>query len=261
MHKTDAPNNVANEFSDGTIPLTPGTSLGAKWHNAVQRELVNVVENAGPGAVLNDADDGQVLTALEATFGQLAAANTWAANQTFSGDLQVDGTVTVDGDINGNGTTTLQTTNAGVTQVSTLHSFGAATIDGTLTAGANVPMTGSNPSSSTAFANTLTKKNLCKAWGVGVSDGLGGGNASVSLADGFNITSITVNGNAMRVTLAQAMANTNYMVVATPTASFLPVVAVVSTTVFDIQVRDDAFVITAVDALAQRLHFMVMGAQ
>lgn len=64
MHKTDAANNVSGEFSDGTPPLTPGTSLGAKWHNTVQRELVNVVEAAG--ITLDTGNDGQVLEALEA---------------------------------------------------------------------------------------------------------------------------------------------------------------------------------------------------
>lgn len=87
MHKTDAPNNVAGEFSDGTPPLTPGTSLGAKWHNTVQRELVNVVENAGAGLTLDPNDDGQVLQALENTFGQLAELNTWTAQNTFDGGI------------------------------------------------------------------------------------------------------------------------------------------------------------------------------
>lgn len=62
MHKTDAANNVANEFSDGTPPLTPGTSLGAKWHNSVQRELVKVIEEAG--LTLSDADDTQLWQAI-----------------------------------------------------------------------------------------------------------------------------------------------------------------------------------------------------
>lgn len=84
MHKTDAANNVGNEFSDGTPPLTPGTSLGAKWHNTIQRELVNVVLTKA-GIALDDGDDTQLGQALDVLYGRLAAANTWTDDQTFSG--------------------------------------------------------------------------------------------------------------------------------------------------------------------------------
>lgn len=85
MHKTNAANNVANEFSNGTPPLTPGTAIDAADLNTWQRELCNVVENAGAGLTLNAGDDTQVLQALENTFGQLAEPNTWTQANTFGG--------------------------------------------------------------------------------------------------------------------------------------------------------------------------------
>jgi len=82
MHKTDAPNNVAGEFSDGTPPLSPGTALGAKWHNTIQRELVNLVETKA-GLPLDDGNDGQVVEALDLVYGQLGEPNIWTEANTF----------------------------------------------------------------------------------------------------------------------------------------------------------------------------------
>lgn len=64
MHKTNAANNVANEYSNGTPPLTPGTAIDAADMNTFQRELVAVVE--GAGLTLDANDDAQVIAALEA---------------------------------------------------------------------------------------------------------------------------------------------------------------------------------------------------
>lgn len=58
MHKIDGPYHSSNEFVAGP----PATFVTPKWLNAVQRELVNIVESAG--MELDDATDTQVLTAL-----------------------------------------------------------------------------------------------------------------------------------------------------------------------------------------------------
>jgi hypothetical protein len=105
MHKVDADGATAgNEFTDGVPTITEATNLAAKWHNAVQRELVAVVE--GAGLVLSDADDNQVLDALTILYGRLAAANTWALLQTLSKGLTATGdtnAVAVTGTGNGTG--------------------------------------------------------------------------------------------------------------------------------------------------------------
>jgi microcystin-dependent protein len=66
MHKIDSPDATAgNEFSDGDPALgTLSTVLWAKWHNTLQRELVAIV--AAAGISLSDADDNQVLEAIQA---------------------------------------------------------------------------------------------------------------------------------------------------------------------------------------------------
>jgi len=43
MHRTEGANNVAGMFTDGP----PGTALEEDWHNAVQEEIANVIEDAG----------------------------------------------------------------------------------------------------------------------------------------------------------------------------------------------------------------------
>ncbi|HEU4604057.1 MAG TPA: hypothetical protein VFS24_18930 [Steroidobacteraceae bacterium] len=59
MHKVDSFGaTVANEFTDGSPPTVPRTTLQAKFMNAVQRELVGVVEQVG--IALSDTDDGQL---------------------------------------------------------------------------------------------------------------------------------------------------------------------------------------------------------
>lgn len=63
MHKIDGQYNVGGEFVDGN----PGaginaTRLNAKWFNTIQRELCNIVEQAG--MALSENDDGQVLRAV-----------------------------------------------------------------------------------------------------------------------------------------------------------------------------------------------------
>jgi hypothetical protein len=64
MHKVDETGaTVGGEFQDGDVGLgVPATLLGAKWHNAVQRELLAVTE-AG-GLPPDDGDDAQLLEAI-----------------------------------------------------------------------------------------------------------------------------------------------------------------------------------------------------
>ena len=65
MHKVDSPGaSPANEFTNGDPQSgVPATTLEAKFMNAVQRELVNVVERGN--MQLNDRDDTQVYQAMQ----------------------------------------------------------------------------------------------------------------------------------------------------------------------------------------------------
>ena len=60
MHKVDAPGATpANEFTGADSQRgVPATTLEAKFMNTVQRELVNVVEEAG--LTLDEENDGQL---------------------------------------------------------------------------------------------------------------------------------------------------------------------------------------------------------
>lgn len=78
-----------------------------------------------------------------------------------------------------------------------------------------VHVNGDNPAPTTAFTNRLTPNNFAKAWGK-CNTG-----ATPAVNDGFNVTSIAGNAaGSMIVTLASAMANTNYCVLLTPGAAF-----------------------------------------
>lgn len=118
MHRTDAEGNVAGLFSPGDpfIPL-PATLLTYEWCNAVQEELVNVIQTQG-GVTLNKADNGQLWAALVARFGRLGEANTWSGNQSFGGAVAVTGSTTLAGPLTANGTATVNNTLA-VTELAT----------------------------------------------------------------------------------------------------------------------------------------------
>lgn len=71
-----------------------------------------------------------------------------------------------------------------------------------------------NPAASVAMLNKLHAKNVVKAWGF-IEDGV--------LQEGFNIASVAIDGvdnTYLLVTFAQAMANTDYVVISGPTRGF-----------------------------------------
>lgn len=71
MHKIDAPGATeTNTFTEGdpNVPTAP-TTVGAKWLNAVQGELVALVE--GLGGTLNDQNHGQIWPLLSTALGML----------------------------------------------------------------------------------------------------------------------------------------------------------------------------------------------
>lgn len=81
MYKIDSSGHVNNEWSNGVPPLQEATHGDAAWFNAVQRELIAILTEAG--ITPDKLNDAQVIEALKALFGQLAAANTWTQTQTF----------------------------------------------------------------------------------------------------------------------------------------------------------------------------------
>lgn len=66
MHRVDAPGHVSNTFSD-----TAPTTLGAKWHNAVQEELAGLV--VGSGRTLDASNNGQLGVVLATHVDTVAA--------------------------------------------------------------------------------------------------------------------------------------------------------------------------------------------
>jgi hypothetical protein len=84
----------------------------------------------------------------------------------------------------------------------------------------SLAFTGSNPVATTAFTNTLTPKNVVKAWARLVNTG--SGSSTITVADGFNVSAAFLSGGtSVNVTLGAAMANTNYAILVTPFASTL----------------------------------------
>lgn len=84
MHRTDADGNVAGNFTDGdpSPPFQEATVIGADTMNALQNELIHVIETLA-SITLVKGTNTQLGTALYALFGRLAAANTWTTTNTF----------------------------------------------------------------------------------------------------------------------------------------------------------------------------------
>lgn len=75
MHKIDAPGATGgNEFTEGDPQLAiAATTVGAKWLNTIQRELVAVVEDVG--ITLDDTIDTQLLQAIRVLGGGGSVGN------------------------------------------------------------------------------------------------------------------------------------------------------------------------------------------
>ncbi|MFH2126350.1 MAG: hypothetical protein ABIK12_07515 [Pseudomonadota bacterium] len=68
MFEIDSDGHLSNQFTDGDPQAgTPATVISAEWLNAVQNELVNVIEAAG--IELDKNDSAQLLAALLALAG------------------------------------------------------------------------------------------------------------------------------------------------------------------------------------------------
>ncbi|MFE8600235.1 hypothetical protein [Archangium violaceum] len=95
MHKIDGENHDNNTFTGGD-PLIPrgATHVTPAWLNAVQGELVAVVEAAG--IALNKLVNTQLRDALFALFGRLGVANTWSQPNSFTA-INASGTSTLNG--------------------------------------------------------------------------------------------------------------------------------------------------------------------
>lgn len=94
-----------------------------------------------------------------------------------------------------------------------------------------------NSNANVAMLNKLSPGNLIKAWAK-----IDAGSATPTISDGFNVTSLScVASPSIRLTLAQAMANTNYAVVATQDLPLGSMSALgLSTTVVEISLYDFA---------------------
>lgn len=69
-----------------------------------------------------------------------------------------------------------------------------------------------NPNSNVAFANTLTPKNIPKAWATLTTTG--GGSTAVTVTDAFNVASAACDTTSIGITFASAFSSTNYAAVA-----------------------------------------------
>lgn len=64
MHRTEAANASAGLYVDRNLPSTPGTLLEASDRNAVQNEIVNVIERAGLALKTKATETGDQLEAV-----------------------------------------------------------------------------------------------------------------------------------------------------------------------------------------------------
>lgn len=83
MHKIDGPGHASNLFTAGSAapPVVQPTEITADWLNAVQTELVNVVQ--GAGLALDKPDNGQLLSAILILLGPSPGFSNYVINGGF----------------------------------------------------------------------------------------------------------------------------------------------------------------------------------
>lgn len=258
MHRIDSSGNVAGAWSNGTPPLTPGTAMDAAWFNAVQEEVINIIETHA-GITLVKGTNTQLWSALIALFGRLGAANTWTGTQNFNGTggvnvnadsgLYVQKNVLIDGNLSVgdavNPSVLQDVSAAAVSAVSLLLSSflrvtGAARLAGGVenataaTAATpqnalellngNLKLSGAMPNSNVGFSNTLGPNSFAKAHCVVE---IASGTPTLQ-GKGKNIGSVSTVSNGglstgvLRVTFATPMASVWYTAVPAVMSASLP---------------------------------------
>lgn len=125
--------------------------------------------------------------------GIVATGGTTGNGGTFTGGAGSPGLVATGGTTSGNGG----------------EFIGTGTGNAIKVGAGNAKFTASNPATTTAFTDTVTPKNIIKAWARLITNGDG----SVTISDAFNITSCAVTGtNNVTCTLASAMSDTHFIV-------------------------------------------------
>lgn len=210
--------------------------------------------NGGPGGTFTGGAGGGNGITVSATLTGIGGVFTGGATDAAGVDAVNGGTAgfgVIARSAAGGGTPLLCTRNDGST------SGIAARIDGSVSFGSATDV-----SVTTGITNKLTKALVPKAWGTGTS------NAGTPLEDGANVTSMVANAAGyMTVTMASAMANSTYCVVAHCGSDisdniFTAGASRISSTVFRLYLKA-APNGTALDptALAYKIHFIVFGQQ
>jgi hypothetical protein len=266
MHRIDGDGNDAGMWTNGNPGIQEATVFEADWANAVQEELVAVA--TANGAPLNKANNSQVIDALDARFGALAGGNTWSGEQVFADtpDFQDGLSVTA-------GNTAVQNLSAGVISCNTLTAANGLTVplgiaslgvtevfslsaDDAVSAVDGV-FSGDVTAATATFAGGVSAPNTLKAFAVVESAGTGLG--GLTLRKQFNVASVTLNADALRITFAVPFTDIYYV----PTANYSEMrevaITPVSTTVCDFRVGDGVGVLASFGGEPGILYIHVAG--
>jgi hypothetical protein len=119
------------------------------------------------------------------------------------------------------------------------------------------------PNSNVAISNTVTAKNVVKAWAYLTASG--SGSTTVTVQDGFNVSSAACSGTSLTVTFASAFSGTGYVAFCNPiNAKYLCSVSITSSTVATITARDADAAFAAYDFQAganTSFFILALGAQ
>ena len=221
----------SGEFTEGNpVGAIPATPIKAVWLNAIQRELVAVIE--GAGLTLDRANDGQVLAAVQRLVND---ANTWASITAKPSTLagfgisdafsKTETTANIQAAVSAlvaSAPATLDTLKELATALGNDANFATTVtnalalkaplaspvLSGVPTAPTAAVGTNNTQLATTAFvAASRPDKAQCTAW-VNFN-----GAGTVAIRDSYNISSITDNGiGDYTIYFATAMNNTNYAV-------------------------------------------------
>lgn len=233
-------------------PAVAGTTISPADFNStaadIATELTNSLDRGGRGAMT---------AALVAYAGTVAAPGVTFSGDTDSG-LYHAGANDVRIAVAGADVIKATTAGAAITGAATISTTLA--VAGVSTLANDIHMTGANTSYAAGSTNSITPKNIAKVWANITTGG------SAAIHDGFNVDSISnpsANTN-LRVTFAAAMADTNYIVLATVgTGAYVVSYSGGTTTYFDVSIYTVASspALVNLTSVTLKLNFVVFGVQ
>lgn len=243
---------VREKWTATTNTINADTTINGVTTNGTAATATALVSGSGIGGVFTGGSWGGIGLTATGGAGDGGIGSGGSAAQLIGGTAATYGAIVTGPTLTTPGTSAVMALAIGGTESAAnretairISGGGHLKWNGTLTA----------PTSTVAFKNQLDPANIVKAWGHYT---LAAGNPT--LGDAFSVTSVTCAANTLTVTMAQAMASSNYAIIANVTSGLVNS-TISSSTVFTVSALDNAGAAINLCTAVGRFDFLVIGNQ